>query len=109
MDRAYPSTEVQSVYSIVPTDWALVRGPYLSTEMQSVYSTAPPPQTDWAEGSYSQLANVVDCDIIVIEFELRSRYYIHFWTNTIGKGMNSLIPQAMGLFSITAVLLQGWF
>ena len=31
----------------------------------------------------------------VSEFELQSRYYIHFQTNTLGKGMNPLIPQAM--------------
>ena len=36
------------------------------------------------------MANVLDCDIIVYEFELQSRHYIHFWTNTFGKGMNTL-------------------
>ena len=36
-------------------------------------------------------ANVFDFDIVVKEFELQSRYYVHFWTNTIDKGMNPLI------------------
>ena len=30
------------------------------------------------------------------EFKLKSRYYIHFQTNYLGKGMNLFIPQAMG-------------
>ena len=27
----------------------------------------------------------------VSEFELQPRYYIHFWANTLSKGMNSII------------------
>ena len=38
------------------------------------------------------MANVLDYDIIVNELELQSHYYIHFPTNTLGKGMNSFIP-----------------
>ena len=48
--RFLPSTEMQSVYSTTPTDWATGRSlgkSYPSTEMQSVYSTAP---ADWATG-----------------------------------------------------------
>ena len=41
-------------------------------------------------------ANVLDYEIVVSEFKLQSCYYIHFQTNTLGKGMNMLIPQAMG-------------
>ena len=33
----------------------------------------------------------MDCRIIVSEFILQSCYYVHFQTNTLGKGMNSLI------------------
>ena len=39
---------------------------------------------------------VVDCGIVVSEFELQSLHYIHFRTNTLGKGMNPLILPAMG-------------
>ena len=49
----------------------------------------------WANEPVSRhgiVANVVDCDIVVSKFKLQSRYYIPFWTNTLAKGMNSLIP-----------------
>ena len=38
----------------------------------------------------------LDCGIIVREFVVQSRYYVHFRTNTIWKGMNPLILPAMG-------------
>ena len=38
----------------------------------------------------------MDCWIVVSEFELQSRYYVHFQTNILGKGINSLIFPAMG-------------
>ena len=42
------------------------------------------------------MANVLDCDILVSEFELQSRYYVYFRINTLGKGMSPLIFPAMG-------------
>ena len=37
-----------------------------------------------------------NCGIVVREFVLLSRYYVHFQANTLGKGMNPLIlPPAM--------------
>ena len=37
--------------------------------------------------------NVLDYDIIISEFKLKLYYYIHFQTNTLGKGMRtSLSP-----------------
>ena len=42
------------------------------------------------------VANVLDCDIVVSEFELQSRYNVHFWTNIIGKYMNPLILRRIG-------------
>ena len=41
--------------------------------------------------SCSIVVNILNCDIVVSEFELHSRYYVHFRTNTLGKGMNPLI------------------
>ena len=38
---------------------------------------------------------MLDYNIVVSEFELQLCYYIHFWTNTLGKGMNPFIPSAM--------------
>ena len=41
------------------------------------------------------MVKAMDCGILLREFILQSRYYGHFWANTIGKGMNPLILQAM--------------
>ena len=38
----------------------------------------------------------MDCEIIVHEFNLELLYYVHFQTNTLGKGMNPLILPSMG-------------
>ena len=42
------------------------------------------------------MAKVMDCGIVVSEFVLQSRYYVHFQVDTLGKGMNPLILLAMG-------------
>ena len=42
------------------------------------------------------MVKVMDSEILVSEFELQSCYYVHFQTNTLGKGMNPLILPAMG-------------
>ena len=52
------------------------------------------------------VANVLDYNILVTEFEFQSRYYIQFWSNILGKGMNPFIPHYM-LNSIT-IVLQLW-
>ena len=44
----------------------------------------------------SVMVKAVDCRIVVSEFELKLRCYVHFRTNTTGKGMNILILPAMG-------------
>ena len=36
------------------------------------------------------------CGIVESKFELQSRYYVHFPTNTLEKGMNPLILQTIG-------------
>ena len=46
--------------------------------------------------SHGVEANVLDCNIWVIKFELQSRYYVLFVTNTLGKYMDSLILSAVG-------------
>ena len=38
----------------------------------------------------------MDCGIIVSEFVLQSRYFVHFRANTLGKGMDPLILPDMG-------------
>ena len=42
------------------------------------------------------VADMLDCDIVVSESEIQSCNYVQFWTNTLRKGMNPLIPPAMG-------------
>ena len=42
------------------------------------------------------MVKAMDCGIVVSEFVLKSRYYVHFRANTLGKGMNPLILPAMG-------------
>ena len=41
---------------------------------------------------YGIVANMLDCGL---KFKLLLHYYVHFQTNTLGKGMNPLIPSAM--------------
>ena len=61
---------------------------------------------------HDTVANVLDCDIVVTKFELKSRYYVYFRTNTFGKKVWSFsyIPSCW-LNSTTTVLLLGhlWY
>ena len=49
----------------------------------------------WARVASGVTVKAIDCEIVVSEFELQSRYDVHFRTNTLGKGMNPLIHPAM--------------
>ena len=42
------------------------------------------------------MVKAMDCGIVVREFVLQSRYYVHFRANTLGKAMDLLILPAMG-------------
>ena len=42
------------------------------------------------------IVKAMDCGIVVSEFKLQSCYYVHFWINTLRKGMDPLILPAMG-------------
>ena len=33
------------------------------------------------------VVTMLDCEIVVIEFKLHACYNIHFWSNTLGKGI----------------------
>ena len=54
------------------------------------------PPENWVWTLCGVVANVLNYDIVLSEFELQSRYNIRFRINTLGKGMTSLIPSAMG-------------
>ena len=47
-------------------------------------------------GARDVMVKAMDCWIVVSEFELQPRYYVHFRTNTLGKGINPLILPVMG-------------
>ena len=44
------------------------------------------------ESPCGEVINVLDCNILVSEFELQLRYCIDFRTNILKKGISSLIP-----------------
>ena len=54
------------------------------------------------------MAKVLDCVLEVCKFELPFRLYVHFRTNSLGKGMSPMILANYGSSSIAAVLQQGW-
>ena len=37
------------------------------------------------------MADVLDCNIVISEFELQLHYYVQFLSNILKKGMNSII------------------
>ncbi len=51
------------------------------------------------------MVKAMDCRILVSEFVLQSRYYIHIRENTLGKDMTPSYPPSYGLNSTTTVLL----
>ena len=53
-------------------------------------------QNEILGGVLGVTVKAMDCWIVVSEFVLQSRYYVHIQTNTRGKGMNPLILPAMG-------------
>ena len=52
------------------------------------------------------MVKVLDCEIVVSEFELQSRYYVHFRTNTLEKGMYPPYPSSYGLSDTITALLK---
>ena len=46
--------------------------------------------------SRGAMVKAIDFRIEVSEFQLQSRYYVHFQTNILGKGMNPFILLAVG-------------
>ncbi len=47
--------------------------------------------------------------IVESEFELQSRYYVHFWTNTLGKGMNAQIGHDIKIWQGALAIVIGNF
>ena len=55
------------------------------------------------------VANVLDCDIILSEFEPVLKYQVHFQVNIPKERCEYFYPLSSGLNSNTAVILHGWF
>ena len=53
-------------------------------------------KTDWMGSLRDEMVKSMECGIVVSEFKLQSRYYVHFQANYLRKGMNPLILLAMG-------------
>ena len=51
-------------------------------------------ETIWRGRSRSVVVNVLNCNIVVREFELQWRYHVHCRTDTIWKDMNLVITPA---------------
>ena len=54
------------------------------------------------------MVKAMDCGIVVREFVLQSRYYVHFRANTLGNGIEPPYPPSYGLNSTITVLLVEW-
>ena len=68
--------------------------------LRTMYCSQQVPQTTssaYLSRPRGVMVKAMNCGIVVREFVLQSRYYVHFRANTLGKGMNPLIlPPAMG-------------
>ena len=54
------------------------------------------------------MVKAMDCGIVVSEFILQSRYYVHFWTKYPWESYEPPYPSSYGLNSTTTVLLGEW-
>ena len=70
--------------------WYLFQVSYIETESNSAT------EIQTMVSSRGVMVKAVDCGIVVREFVLQSRYYVHIRANTLRKGMNPLILPAMG-------------
>ncbi len=55
-------------------------------------------------GARGVMVTPMDSGILVSEFVIQSRYYLHYRANTLEKGMNPPYPPSYGLNSTTTVL-----
>ena len=47
------------------------------------------------ESPSGSVADVLNCDIVVNDFEIQSWYYVYFRANALGKRMTSFIPSPL--------------
>ena len=63
----------------------------------------------WGGCPRSLMVKAMDWGIVVGEFVLKLHYYVHFRTNTLGKGMNPLSLQAVGQLVPLLFFLENGF
>ena len=56
-----------------------------------------------------EMVKGMNCGIVVSEFVLQSRYYVHFRANTLGKSMNPVILPAIRKIVPLLVFLENGF
>ena len=54
------------------------------------------------------MVKAMDCGIVVSEFVLQSRYYVHIRENTLGKEYEPPYPSSYGLNSTITVFFGEW-
>ena len=80
-------------------------------EMQSVSSriwTRIPVSISNDDNHYTTMIKAMGRGIVVSELEFQLHYYVHFQTNTLGKGMNPLILPVMGSIVPTLFYKDGF-
>ena len=55
------------------------------------------------------MVNVLNCGIVVSEFELQSRHYVDFQSSTLEKGMSPLIHPTIGQIIPLLIFYKGGF
>ena len=57
----------------------------IARKIESTINEIPKFLVGW--GHRGVMVKVMDCEIVVGEFQLQSRYYVYFRVNTLGKGI----------------------
>ena len=88
---------ISRVFANGPGDWGSIPGRVILKTQKMVLDAALLNTQHYKRGCpRGVMVKAIDCGIVVREFVLQSRYYVHIRANTLGKGMNPLILPAMG-------------
>ena len=101
-NNLYFKVQRHNVYSKIRHDYVYSKirhnNVFSQTQRNNLYPKIPY-NNMYSKGRHSKshvvMVKALNCRIVVCEFELQSRYYVHFRTNTLGKGSNPLILPAM--------------
>ena len=85
---------IKAVYDILPTPVSLRHWGLSTSNFYKACGKIANLKHVWG-CPRGEMVKAMDCGIVVSEFILQSRYYVHFRANTLGKGMNHLILPVM--------------